>query len=376
MRAKHFLTTVTAAALTAIAAAALLAACNHAGPTPAANPSYPGTEPGTETKLGSITVTVAPAAESSGPSLSIAAASSFEAAASQSAARTVVPEISNSVFDTILVTFTPSSGDPISKQMTQVTETFSLPRGTYHLAVTGLKGSDPIAEGEKSSVVIGETTAQVTVLLIPVLGGADGTFGYNITSLPTVAVAALTLTDPDGNPFDDSQSNPVNSIDLTSSAVGTVPYLIPGEYRLKVFLEKEVGGGEIAYIPPEVVYIYSTLTSIFTWDFSGITLLKTKGPLEMTLSFGPSTIADKNGALSFVQGAGSTFTLTVPNTFDTITWNLDGDVLVDGADGVSGSTYTAPAALQVGTHFMTVTAKSKDNNASYSEIVQFTVTDL
>jgi hypothetical protein len=292
-------------------------------------------------------------------------------------ARTVVPEISDAVFETIEVTFSPNSGDPITKTMTKVTETFYLPPGTYNLAVTGKKGGNSIAVGAASSVIIDEDTnktAKATVLLSPETGGAPGTFGYIIT-LPSVNVARLTRTDAGGNPFNDSQSNPVNAIDLKSGTTGTVENLLPGEYRLKVFLEKKEGDGETANVPPEVVYIYSTLTSTFTYNFSDITLIKTKGPLEMTLSFGPSTIAAKDGELSYQKGASSTFTLTVStDDFTDFSWNLDGTVLNNGENGVNGNTYSPLGTLKAGTHFVTAAARSKANNAYYSEIVQFTVT--
>jgi hypothetical protein len=377
-KTKRFLpATLIALTMAAVLTTLLLAACEQAGSPsaaeqpaakpPGSDPSSPGTE--TETKLGSITVTVAAAGDpSSGQSQSVAASLSIAAAAPQSVARTVVPVIEASVFDTIEVTFTPSKGDPISKPMTKVTETFYLPPGTYDLTVTGKKGGNSIAVGGTTSVVIDDTeeTVKATVYLKPETGEslAVGTFNYDVT-IPSVNVATLTLIKKPSN-------DKVKDFDLTQKS--TPEDLPPGEYRLKVFLETEEGNGEIAGLSGEVVYIYSTLTSTFTRTFSETDFIKTKGPLNLTISFGPTTIATADNALTFVQGADSTFTLTVSATdFTGVAWNLDGTELTEVADGVNGNTYTAPNTLKPGTHFMTVTAQSTANNANYSEIVQFTV---
>jgi hypothetical protein len=385
--------TLTALALTAL----LLAACDQAGLPPTADPSYPETETGTNpgtgigsgAKLGSITVTVAAAGNpSSGQSQSVAAAQSFKAAALQSVARTVVPVI-GTAFDTFVLTFDSESGDNDTTRETEpgeTTVTVKLPPDTYSLKVTGKKDDVEIAVGEIKSVVIAiDDPKEETVDLKPMTTDdnpdlADGVFSYAVTLLDTATKATLTLTDAEGNPVKDSSKDTVESINLKNRADGMVEGLRPGEYRLAVSLENtdetDKVNGDILEFSNEVVYIYSTLTSLFAKDFSEYTLVKTKGPLDLTMSFGPSTVVGNTGTLTFEQQAEETFDLIVPDTFDNVVWYLDGVKLTeDGAgDGVSGNTYTAPGSMLYGTHFITVTANSKANGQTYSQLVDFHVT--
>jgi hypothetical protein len=352
MKANYFLIgALTATALAALLAAMLLASCEQAG------------APSAAAELGSVTVTVAPEGAPGLPP-------SFAAAVSPGAARTVVPEI-NDVIKEIELTFTPGTGKPIPKTMTTVTGTFYLPPETYTLSVKAKGAGDAvIAEGTtpaESVVITAGKTTEAEVTLLPKTDGADGSFAYKVT-LPDVTTAFLTLTDPQGGTVQTSQSADVKPIPLTSGVDGKVEKLRPGEYRLAVSFEK--GEGEVKF-SNEAVYIYPGLESSFERNLSKVTLVKTKGTLNLTLSFGPSTILNGNtGSLSFVKDAPETFTLIIPTEkFEgEFTWNLD------GADtGVTANSYTPVSSLKVGTHFVTAGAKFKANEQIYTQLVEFEV---
>jgi hypothetical protein len=316
-----------------------------------------------------VTVTLA-ALGIAGLSPSIMASHSFKAAVSPGAARAV---ISNGVFGAIELTFTPKNGgNPITKNTKRVKETVELPPGTYTLAVSALVGDSAVADGATAadSVVVrtGKTTA-ATVNLTPATGGAldAGVFSYDLTLPEGLTSATLILTDQDGNPVDDSDGAPVGPVDLLATgAKGVVEKLPPGEYRLTVFLEDEEKAA------PEFsreVYVYSTLQSVVKQTFPESELSEQKYPVELIISLGPSTLVGDIGPLSFKQGEEPTLTVADEN-FETIAWNLDG---APTTAGVSGANYTPPTTLKLGTHFVTVTAKA--NGKTYSQIVEFTVTN-
>jgi hypothetical protein len=284
--------------------------------------------------------------------------------------------ISNGVFGAVELTFTPKgSGNPITKSTKRVKETVELPPGTYTLAVSALIGDSAVAGGATAadSVVVrtGKTTT-ATVNLTPATGGAldAGVFSYDLALPAGLASATLILTDPDGNPVDDSDGIPVGPVDLLASGPeGAVEKLPPGEYRLTVFLEDEEKAA------PEFsreVYIYSTLQSVVKQTFPESELSEQKYPVELTISLSPSTVVGDHGPLNFKQGEEPT--LTVLDTgFEVIAWNLDGAATMAGVSGAHNESYTPPNTLKLGTHFVTVTAKA--NGKTYSQIVEFTVTN-
>jgi hypothetical protein len=372
-KTKRFLpATLIALTMAAVLTTLLLAACEQAGsPSAAEQPATkpPESFPETGAKEGSITVTLAAAGNpSSGQSQSVAAAQSF---ASQSVARTVVPVI-GTAFDAFVLTFTSESGDNDTKRETEngeTTVTVKLPPDTYSLKVTGKKGDVEIAVGEIASVgIVINQTAEEKVSLRPMTKEDNdtltaGVFSYNVTLLDTATKATLTLNKPKPD------GEKVKDVDLMKGTSGTVD-LLPGEYWLAVSLENEdetdKDSGDILAFG-EVVYIYSTLESPFVKNFTDDTFVPTKGPLDLIMRFGPETIANGDtGELTFKEGDDSTFTLTVPDTFDTIVWYLDGT-----DTGETGNTYSPPNTLKRGTHFITATAKA--NGQTYSQLVDFYV---
>jgi hypothetical protein len=387
--------TAAAVVLTAAALAALLlAACEQTGApaaaeSPGVKPSSPGTGTGTVPGAdplpteGKVTVTVAardPGEEGGGVVPSFVAFQSLKSAVSPGLARTVVPVVSGS-FDEITVIF--KSGETTTnRDMSNaavdgdtITKTFYLPPGDYTLTIEAIKNGDTIALGTAAVTVTLGTPKDALVILTPDDNPdlADGTFGYDVT-LPDEFIAdytaTLTLTDPQGGTVQTSGSVEVKPINLTSiETEGAVKNLRPGEYLLAVFLEQGEGESKISH---ETVYIYSGLESTYKRDLSGITLVKTKGTLNLTISFGPSTIVNEDtDTLTFRQNAASTFTLTVPTKdFEETAWYLDGAL---ATDGVADNVYTAPGTLMPGTHFVTASAKALANGKTYSQIVEFLV---
>jgi hypothetical protein len=276
--------------------------------------------------------------------------------------------VSNGAFGAVELSFTPKgSGKSAKKSTKKVKETVELSPGTYALAVSALIGGQEVAVGAVDSVVVRTgRTATATVNLTPTTGGAldAGVLGYDFTLPPGLTSATLILTDQDGNP--------VGPIDLLATgAKGVVEKLPPGEYRLTVFLEDEEKAA------PEFsreVYVYSTLQSVVKQTFPESELSEPKYPLDPTISFDPLTVIGDTGSLSFVQGGVVPFILTVLDTgFEAIAWNLDGTVTTDGVSGANNESYTPPNTLKLGTHFVTATAKV--NGKTYSQIVEFTVTN-
>jgi hypothetical protein len=238
--------------------------------------------------------------------------------------------------------------------------------------VTARKGGADIAEGTKTGLVItsgGTTSESITLEPKTGTGVANGTFSYTIT-LPTGAEGTLTITTASDGPVTDGTK------DLTGGATantGTVS-LPPGEYRLAVSLTKD---GKPAGFKKEVVYSYSTLISAFARVFTdedfekGPDLDPETGTLDLTITIaGQGTIPlGDTGALSFEQGAETTFTLSVVGSeFTDINWYLDEEATAVG----TSSSYTPASDLSVKKHLVTVNVVK--NGKNYSEIVEFTVT--
>jgi hypothetical protein len=238
--------------------------------------------------------------------------------------------------------------------------------GTYTLTVTGKTTTADVAVGTKEGLVISkDENLPVSVTLGPKTeaGAPDGTFSYEVT-IPTGAAGTLTITTLAdavvGEPMALTAGENTDSLDLP-----------PGSYWLAVSLKKE---GKTAGLSHEAVYSYSTLTSAFTWVFEdGIfdSVEAEKGSLGLTIALaGDEPIPLDDDDPSFEQN-GTPFTLTVTDTsFTNIKWYLN-----EGATAVSETdSYTPNAALDVKTHFVTITAMKNGTTYIYSKIVQFTVT--
>jgi hypothetical protein len=187
----------------------------------------------------------------------VAAAGAPETAPSPGAARTVVPVIEiASAFDKYDLTF---SGGGKTVDAEDIDTPIKLPEGAYTLTVTARKSGAAIAQGTASVVIDSDTAAEAAVFLTPVTGGAEGEFSYDVT-LPAGAKGALTLTGP-----------ATKEITLTEGGNNATVNLPPGEYRLAMTIDK--GAGMVKFTN-EVMYLYSTLKSTFTRDFSSVQLIK------------------------------------------------------------------------------------------------------
>jgi hypothetical protein len=289
-----------------------------------------------------------------------------EAAAqsSVSRARTVAPDTSG--ITTYSLSFTPTGGGTAKSQdVTGTSADVELAVGTYSLKVTAKKDTTEVAEGTATGIGISSEPATAAVILGPKTGGANGTFRYSVGT-PAGASGNLVITTSTGGTVTDG----TKTLNADTTNTDTVP-LAPGYYRLAVSLTK---GGETAALSNEAIHIYSGLESAFERVFTDAhfeAAAAAQGALGLTISLGNEEIEiEEAGALSFVQGAAATFTLTVADTdFTNIKWYLDEE---QDNPVETGASYTPSNDLAVKTHFVTVTAEK--NGRTYSEIVEFTVT--
>jgi hypothetical protein len=180
--------------------------------------------------------------------------------ATDRAARTVTPAWPSVTFTKYVLSFAKTTAgadhDPVSVTSGTNATVNDLVPGTYTVTVTAHTGTGTtteVAVGSAAGVAItAGTTATASVTLGPKTGGADGTFGYDITVPSGLDSAQLVVTTMTGGTVTGG-----TKILSQGQNTGTIS-LSPGYYYVKVELKI---GSKSAGFRNEAIHIYTGLTS-------------------------------------------------------------------------------------------------------------------
>jgi hypothetical protein len=167
-------------------------------------------------------------------------------------ARTIAPDTGE--FTKYTLTFSgPAEHDPVDLNGGSVV--VDLSPGLWTISATGYTGTNsnyvPAAQGSAQVNVVGEETAQATILLGPITTAAGkGTFSYSVT-VPAGAAGSLFLTTAEGGAVADG------TIALTEGTTNGANELDPGQYMARLQLEK--GGDHAGFT--QALHVYSGLIS-------------------------------------------------------------------------------------------------------------------
>jgi hypothetical protein len=164
---------------------------------------------------------------------------------------------------TYKLSFTPQSGqpgvDPIEVDPNVPQETVTLDAGSWIItatASTGAGASEVIkAEGSVSVTVRRGTSQTVKILLGPKTGGDPGTFQYSLMIPSELTRAELIITTAEGDPID------TILLSYRYQGINDNINLPPGQYLVRVRLEKATKEGVMYAGLTEALHIYSELTS-------------------------------------------------------------------------------------------------------------------
>ncbi|MDR2404174.1 MAG: hypothetical protein LBD78_09110, partial [Spirochaetaceae bacterium] len=181
-------------------------------------------------------------------------------AAAEGAARTIAPD--ESEFTKYTLTFSgPEEEAPKPPVDLTGVNTYlaELSVGSWTITVTGYTETDDgdveAAEGSATITVVSGETSDLDIVLGPKTGGAQGTFGYSLEIPDGLSSSELIITTAEGDA--------VETIPLSYSYAGITGTrgLDPGQYLVRIRLQK--GSGEAALYAgrTEALHIYSGLTS-------------------------------------------------------------------------------------------------------------------
>jgi hypothetical protein len=191
----------------------------------------------------------------------------------QTAPRTVLPETNPDMdyFDKFELVFTAESGGAATKNVTISTyEGDPLPEvvlqaGQYSLTVDAYFGTDLLARGTLSSVVINEganTSGSVILKMLLTVPGTTGNFTWNITvpAYVNTTTASITITPLAGG------GTPVQTIPFTQNGYRS---LNSGPYNVTFYFEQVSDGVVVKTLKwNEYVHVYPTLNSVFKETFT------------------------------------------------------------------------------------------------------------
>jgi hypothetical protein len=186
--------------------------------------------------------------------------------AEQTDARTAVPASPGFAYT---LTFTAGGKTPVNVTLDGNAGEVELEAGTWTLTAIGSKDGTNIAEGGPVTVSVpsGGEAVSVSVLVRPVLNGADGTFRYNIGAAENLTIVSARLTALNIGEFGELTTN------LSVAGGLQTESLMPGYYWLEVTVRR----GSQTLVRREAVHIYSGATTVKSYnlteeDFYGIRL--------------------------------------------------------------------------------------------------------
>jgi hypothetical protein len=178
--------------------------------------------------------------------------------AAKGSARTIAPDTSE--FTKYTLTFSGPEGDTANPVDTDDgSATVALPAGLWTISVTGYTGAEgsyvEAAQGSASVNIVAGYTGTVNILLGPKTGGAQGTFGFSLSIPYGLESSELIITTATGDP--------VETITLSYSFAGIEgsTSLDPGEYLVRIRLQKGTGDAASYAGLTEALHIYPGLTS-------------------------------------------------------------------------------------------------------------------
>jgi hypothetical protein len=173
-------------------------------------------------------------------------------------ARTIAP--AESEFDKITLTFS-GEEDVASVDVTGGSSaSASLWVGSWTITATGYIETEPdvyvpAAEGKADVEVISGDTVTVNILLGPTTGGGKGTFSYSLLVPYTISSGQLIITTAEG------ESVETISLSYSYSGITGSRDLDPGQYLMRIRLQRGDGAAAMYAGLTEALHIYSGLTS-------------------------------------------------------------------------------------------------------------------
>jgi hypothetical protein len=181
---------------------------------------------------------------------------SIGGAAEQEAARTIAPDTGG--FTKYTLAFDgPEEKAPVDLGTTSTSLELSV--GEWTITATGYTGTDPdyIEAAQGSAVITVESgaTLRADITLGPISGGGQGTFSYSIRIPSGLSGAELKISTPAGVELE--------TIPLSYSYAGIngTRSLDPGQYLVRIRLQKTVGDNTLYAGLTEALHIYSGMTS-------------------------------------------------------------------------------------------------------------------